>query len=411
MIPLVSLFDALEEQRIIILIDEYDCQLTANINNRELYAKFQETIRNLYAVIKGKKVIKFLGITGVTRLKDVSIFSVGSDINDVTYDHCIATITGFTREEIKKYYIDYINLTAAIQNNIALELVTEEQREEVLDRLALEYNGYCFDQLNQKKVFSTWSVNKFLDWVKNNEAVLYGDYWYGNGGLPSILKNYLESHNLNNIQDYNKDFIVIGNDDFLNPTSLPTMDQNVLMCQTGYLTLRSKVPNGMGVKLSIPNYEVKRALSSLLATKIFPNTILLENEETEFYSNCTVDEMVNKFNLLLNTISYEQYPITSESAFKMCLHVSFIAGDQPVFVEQENSKGRADIILNYENRRIVLELKYASNESEAQKKLDEAIQQIKDKDYGNVLPEKAELLRVALVFDGEKRQITHYAQI
>ncbi len=169
---LVSLFDALEEQRIVILIDEYDCQLTANINNLELYAKFQETIRNLYAVIKGKKVIKFLGITGVTRLKDVSIFSVGSDINDVTYDHCIATITGFTREEIKKYYIDYINLTAAIQNNIALELVTEEQREEVLDRLALEYNGYCFDQLNQKKVFSTWSVNKFLDWVKNNERLV-----------------------------------------------------------------------------------------------------------------------------------------------------------------------------------------------------------------------------------------------
>ncbi len=80
-------------------------------------------------------------------------------------------------------------------------------------------------------------------------------------------------------------------------------------------------------------------------------------------------------------------------------------------MEQENSKGRADIILNYENRRIVLELKYASNESEAQKKLDEAIQQIKDKDYGNVLPEKAELLRVALVFDGEKRQITHYKRV
>ncbi len=43
------------EQKIVILIDEYDCQLTANINNPELYNKFQETIRNFYAVIKGKK--------------------------------------------------------------------------------------------------------------------------------------------------------------------------------------------------------------------------------------------------------------------------------------------------------------------------------------------------------------------
>lgn len=41
---------------------------------------------DLYAVLKGKPQIKFLGITGVTRLKDVSIFSVGSDIKDATYD-------------------------------------------------------------------------------------------------------------------------------------------------------------------------------------------------------------------------------------------------------------------------------------------------------------------------------------
>ncbi len=406
-----GLFDALEEQRIVILIDEYDCQLTANINNPELYNKFQETIRNFYAVIKGKKVIKFLGITGVTRLKDVSIFSVGSDIKDVSYYSDLATLIGFTREEIKKYYIDYINLTASIQNNIALELVTEEQREEVLDRLALEYNGYCFDESYTKKVFSTWSINEFFTFVKNKQNVYYGDYWYGNGGLPSILKNYLESHNLTNIQEYAKDFITINENEFLNPTSLPTMDQNVLMCQAGYLTLHSKLPAGTSVELSIPNNEVRKALSKVLSYKIFKGKSFTDYRETEFYSNCNVDEMVNKFNLLLNTISYEQYPITSESAFKMCLHVSFIAGEQPVFVEQENSKGRADIILNYENRRIVLELKYASNESEAQKKLDEAIQQIKDKDYGNVLPEKAELLRVALVFDGEKRQITHYAQV
>ncbi len=143
---LLSLFKALGKQKIVILIDEYDCQLTANINNPELYKKFQECIRNFYAVIKGKNSIQFLGITGVTRLKDVSIFSVCSDINDASYDHCIASITGFTREEIAKYYIDYVNLTAAIQYNISQELVTDAQREEVLDRLALEYNGYCFDK-------------------------------------------------------------------------------------------------------------------------------------------------------------------------------------------------------------------------------------------------------------------------
>ncbi len=89
------------KQKVVILIDEYDCQLTANINNPELYNKYQESIRDFYAEIKGKKVIKFLGITGVTRLKDVSIFSVGSDINDVSYYSDLATLVGFTRDEIK----------------------------------------------------------------------------------------------------------------------------------------------------------------------------------------------------------------------------------------------------------------------------------------------------------------------
>ncbi len=410
---LIDLFSYLNlnNKKIVILIDEYDCQLTANINNSELYDKFQQCFRSLYGALKGEPSIKFLGITGVTRLKDVTIFSVGSDINDATYEHRIATITGFTRDEIKKYYIDYLNLTASIQNKISIDQVTAKQREDILDQLAKEYNGYCFDSFNEIKVFSTWSVNKFFNSIQHDLRIVFGNYWFENGGLPSILKKYIESHNLSNIQEYSKDFITINNDDFLNPQSLQTMNQNVLMCQTGYLTLHSQIPNRMGIQLAIPNNEIRRSLSSLLATKIFKNTLILDENETKFFSNCSIDEMVNKFNLLLNTISYERYPITNESTFKMCLHISFLASSQPILVEQENSKGRADIILNYENRRIVLELKYAIGEELAQKKLEEAIIQMRERDYGNVLPKKLELLRIALVFDGEQRKITHYAQV
>ncbi len=53
------------------------------------------------------------------------------------------------------------------------------------------------------------------------------------------LVNYLKTHELN-IFDYldkNKS-LKVPDDDFKNPTSLTTINQNVLMCQTGYLTLR-----------------------------------------------------------------------------------------------------------------------------------------------------------------------------
>lgn len=65
---------SLEDRQIVILIDEYDCQMTANINNETLYKEFQEKIKSFYANIKDQDSIRFLGITGVTRLKDVSIF-------------------------------------------------------------------------------------------------------------------------------------------------------------------------------------------------------------------------------------------------------------------------------------------------------------------------------------------------
>ncbi len=399
----LSLFKALGKQKIVILIDEYDCQLTANINEPELYKKFQETLRSFYAVIKGNKVIHFLGITGVTRLKDVSIFSVGSDINDVTYEHRVASITGFTREEIKKYYIDYVNLTASIQNNITIEQVTDTQREEVLDKLALEYNGYCFDKYNEIKVFSTWSVNKFFNDVLNDNKVNYGDYWFGNGGIPSILNNYLKSHEL----DFNKlklQSIAIDYNSFTNPTSLLTMDPNVLMCQTGYLTLSSPLSADFAVNLDKPNNEVRRALNRLYFFKITDNKYLITYESLEKLKSGKAEDIFNFFNAYLRTISYEKYPITSESILRGYLHIILLCYRVNVSVEVQNSKGRSDMQLELDNRRIVLELKFVKDSSEVQEKLAEAVAQIKARDYGNTLPLKSELLRIALVFDCSIRE-------
>ncbi|MBQ9275122.1 MAG: AAA family ATPase, partial [Succinivibrio sp.] len=80
----------------VLLIDEYDAQMTAHINNKELYDRFQLCLREFYGSLKDKKQIKFLAITGVTRLKDVSIFSVGSDIVDMSYDQVTSQLIGFT---------------------------------------------------------------------------------------------------------------------------------------------------------------------------------------------------------------------------------------------------------------------------------------------------------------------------
>ena len=395
----------LENRQIVILIDEYDCQMTANINNETLYKQFQEKIKSFYANLKDKLAIKFLGITGVTRLKDVEIFSIGSDINDITNDSAYSQMIGFTRDEIKKYYIDYLKLAASYENNCTVDNVTEAQIESLLDRLAKNYDGYCFDEFYKKKVFSTWSVNSFFQSIIENKFIDFGEYWYDNGGLPSILVNYLKTHELNIFEYLDKDkFLKVSSDDFKNPTALTTINQNVLMCQTGYLTLRSDLNKTSTVALGIPNGEIYKALNRLLANNIFKgNTDITDDYGRSLLEVGIVDDIINLFNSALNSVSYDNYPIVSESSVQNMLKLYLLGAHQEVLSEVHEAKGRADLVVNTDNRRIVFEFKYAKNEAEAKSKLSEAVEQIKTRDYGNILPKKNELIRIAAVFNADPK--------
>ena len=404
-----------EKRQIVILIDEYDCQMTANINNETLYKQFQEKIKSFYDTIKNKWPIKFLGITGVTRLKDVEIFSIGSDIRDITNASAYSQMIGFTRDEIKKYYIDYLKLAASYENNCNVNNVTEAQIESLLDRLAKNYDGYCFDEDYEKKVFSTWSVNTFLQSVVDKKKVQFGEYWYDNGGLPSILVNYLKTHELNIFEYLDKDkFLKVSSDDFKNPTALTTINQNVLMCQTGYLTLRSDINKTSTVALGIPNGEIYKALNRLLANNIFKgNTDITDDYGRSLLEVGTVDDIINLFNSALNSVSYDNYPIVSESSVQNMLKLYLLGAHQKVLSEVHEAKGRADLVVNTDNRRIVFEFKYAKNETEAKSKLLDAVEQIKTRDYGNIVPRKDELLRIAAVFnaDPKVRTFTEYQAV
>ena len=403
-----------EKRQIVILIDEYDCQMTANINNETLYKQFQEKIKSFYATIKNKWPIKFLGITGVTRLKDVEIFSIGSDIRDITNASAYSQMIGFTRDEIKKYYIDYLKLAASYENNCNVDEVTDTQIESLLDRLAQNYDGYCFDEFYKKKVFSTWSVNKFFQSVVSNKFVYFGEYWYDNGGLPSILANYLQTHKLNALDYIDKDKTInIKVNDFKNPTSLTSINQNVLMCQTGYLTLRSPVYSKGFMTLGIPNSEVYNALFSLMALNIFDDTKLLSVNEQILTQSKDAGEILGLFNTVLNTVSYDNYPISSEAVVQQLLYMYLKGICNSVTAELHSSKGRADLVIESDNRRIVFEFKYAENETEVKAKLLDAVEQIKTRDYGNIVPKKTELLRIAAVFnaDPKVRAFTEYQEV
>ena len=405
-----------EKRQIVILIDEYDCQMTANINNETLYKQFQEKIKSFYATIKNKWPIKFLGITGVTRLKDVEIFSIGSDIRDITNASAYSQMIGFTRDEIKRYYIDYLKLAASCENKCRVEEVTDAQIESMLDMMAQNYDGYCFDEFYKKKVFSTWSVNTFFQTMIEKKKVQFGEYWYDNGGLPSILVNYLKTHELNAFEYLNKEkSVTIPVNDFLNPTSLTTINQNVLMCQTGYLTLRSALTSGdLTVDLGIPNGEIYKALNRLLAINFYKEGIYaLAKGVRDLLDAGEIEDIIDRFNSVINSVSYDHFPINSEAMVQNYLYLFLIGAGIETTTESHSSKGRADLIIETKNRRLVFELKYAENDNAAKTKLSEAVEQIKSRDYGNTEPKKNELLRIATVFNAKPkvRAFTEYQAV
>ena len=397
-ILLGNVFSAMPDGRqLVLLIDEYDCQLTANINNKELYEEFRSLFREFYAVLKGDKHIKFMAITGVTRLKDVSIFSVGSDIKDLSYNNAYSKLIGFTRDEIKHFYLDYLKLGVAYENDKAPEIVTDSEVESLIDRMAVNYDSYCFDEFYKNKVFSTYSVNNFLQDIYEKKTVRFGDYWYDVGGLPSILMKYMESHNLN-IDNLLNSEIAIPYNDFVNPTSLIDINENVLMCQTGYLTLKSEIDRNDDIILGTVNREVRAALFSLLTLRIYERNVSPYASGKKYVlEQGSADDIISLFNSVLAVLSYDKYPVNDESVLRALLQVYLLGKEHDVRVEQHN----------------VLELKYTDKNSEEQKKLDEAEKQIIEKGYGLENIGDRDLLQIACVFNGDKskRQITMFKTV
>ena len=392
-----------EKRQIVILIDEYDCQLTSNINNEELYKQFQKELQNIYNNLKDKWAIKFLLITGVTKTKNSSVFS-GTDINDITNYSPYSQMIGFTRDEIKKYYIDYLKLAASYENNCAVDEITDDKLESMFDKLEEQYGGYCFDEDYEKKVFNTWSVNDFFQSVVSNKFVYFGEYWYDNGGVPKILSDFVKNNEQELFDCILKGkFISVPTSDLKFPPSLISINPKVLMCQTGYLTLCSNLKY-FEMLLGVPNSEIYKALSRLLANNIFKgNTDITDDYGRSLLEVGTVDDIINLFNSALNSVSYDNYPIVSESSVQNMLKLYLLGAHQKVLSEVHEAKGRADLVVNTDNRRIVFEFKYAKNETEAKSKLHDAVEQIKTRDYGNIVPNKTELLRIAAVFNADPK--------
>ena len=266
--PCVALFELLHvlndhDFMIVILIDEYDAPLRANLNNPELFEKFRAELYNLSCVLKGDPCIQYLCIAGVTRFRDPTPTFSGTDVHDESYDSSAAGIAGFTKEELVKYFRGSIDCAVSSSKGIPEAGVTDEQREELLDSLSEECGGYCFDETGRVKVYSPFSVIRFFRSIAG-ELSDSGSFRNERTGRDPVLADCLKSHGVR-LSDILTDGerTVCGEPDFRFPESILSMNPKVLLCQYGYLTLDSGI-RGFKVRLKVPDRQSLRALSELL---------------------------------------------------------------------------------------------------------------------------------------------------
>ena len=327
----------------------------------------------------------------------------------MTYQSSVSTITGFTREEIAKYYIDYLNLGVSLEQKKSVEEVTAQERDELIDRLAKEYNGYCFDKSNRKTVFSTFSVNLFFSDLYTEHEVIFGDYWYDNGGVPSILARYLKTHTID-ILEYKQDKFNISYQQFVNPTSLLSIEQKVLMTQTGYLTLKSTLEITKPLIVGFPNNEVYRALITLSFYKFYGFEITISDESIKNLKHGTAEEVKGVIESIIHTVPYDHNPISSKTILRALIYMFFVGARITVIPEFPNDKGRSDLEIEFDERRIVIEFKYAKSVNDAKTKLMQAKNQIIENDYGNHGPFK-DYMRFALVYNGKTKKIAYFEEV
>jgi hypothetical protein len=139
---------------LVLLIDGYDAPLQRCAQNPALSAAVQGTLSEFYSALKAaSSAFRFLFMTGETRFSQTSIFSDLNDVRDISEDPRFAALLGFTEEEVKHYFGDYLRASAR-----ALTL----SETELLSVLKKRCGGFCFGDSGSVAVFEPRALLTFF---------------------------------------------------------------------------------------------------------------------------------------------------------------------------------------------------------------------------------------------------------
>jgi len=331
------------DQKVVILIDEYDKPILDNIDDKEEARNRREELKNFYSVIKGAdEYLKFVFITGVSKFSKVSLFSGLNNIQDITLNPRFATICGYTQNDVETVFAKHL----------------EGQD---FSKIKHWYNGYKF---LGEGVYNPFDILLFI----SNEFA-YRNYWFSTA-TPTFLLKLIEKNNyfLPNLEN------VVKDEKMLDSFDVDYIELETLMWQTGYLTIVKAEESYEGIEytLAIPNQEVKISLLGGIAdfmSKI-PNAKLNKNGIYKALNTCDFELLQTSIKSLFASIPYYLYtnnPMFGREGYYVSVFYAYIKSmGLELRVEEATNKGRIDMVVFYPNTIFVIEFKVDSAEALAQ---------------------------------------------
>ena len=376
------------KKEVVLLIDEYDNPLIV-ANQKKYYKDSINFFRNFFSTaLKTNLYLKTAVLTGIVQVAKEGIFSGLNNV--ITYnilENKFETFFGLSEEEVEealKYFeMDY-------------------QIEEVKKW----YDGYKF---GGKEIYNPWSILNYLRtkelrayWVNTSDnALIYENLSVANMDVFNSLEKLFEGKE---IKKEISPFFTFEELERYNGIWQ-------LMVYNGYLKLNQKLEDDEYL-LTIPNYEIqtffkKGFIDKYLIGSNYFNPImrtLLEGNIDEF------GRMLEEI-FLINTSFHD---LKEESVYHTFLlgMLIWLRDKYEVKSNGERGQGRYDILLlplDKKKPAFVFEFKVSKTIKGLESKAEEALNQIKEKQYDVGIKESGidKIYRIGLAFKGKKVKIKY----
>ena len=376
------------KKEVILLIDEYDSPLIV-ANQRNYYKDSINFFRNFFSIaLKTNPYLKTAVLTGIVQVAKEGIFSGLNNV--ITYnilEKRFETFFGLSEEEVEEA-LKYFEM--------------EYQIEEVKKW----YDGYKF---GGKEIYNPWSILNYLRtkelrayWVNTSDnALIYENLSVANMDVFNSLEKLFEGKE---IKKEISPFFTFEELERYNGIWQ-------LMVYNGYLKLNQKLEDDEYL-LTIPNYEIqtffkKGFIDKYLIGSNYFNPImrtLLEGNIEEF------GRMLEEI-FLINTSFHD---LKAESVYHTFLlgMLIWLRDKYEVKSNGERGQGRYDILLlplDKKKPAFVFEFKVSKTIKGLESKAEEALNQIKKKQYDVGIKESGidKIYRIGLAFKGKKVKIKY----